>query len=73
MQNNPFTVIGFYLDTGERYLTHVMAPTADRAEQIALGTHTETLLVVVGTIAGHHNAADSEPYIRESAAIPEDA
>jgi len=73
MNKQPFTVIGFYSDTWQRYLTHVMAPTADRAEQIVLENHAETLLNVVGTIAGHHDAATSECYVQESAAAREDA
>ena len=58
-----YTVIGFWRDTEQRFMTSVQAADADHAEQ-KVGSANPGI-TLTGSITGNHKAADSEIYIQE--------
>ena len=48
-------MIGYYEDTGLRYVGHWTGETPEEAVALACGLHEDNQLVIVEVIAGHHN------------------
>lgn len=57
----PFTVIGFWPDTLQRFCTNLVATSADAAEVKCLSTHPG--LAICAVIGGVHAALDSANYV----------
>jgi len=58
-----YTVIGFWRDTEQRFMTSVEADDADHAER-KVGSANPGI-TLTGSIRGDHGAADQETYIQE--------
>ena len=52
MRNKKYTVVGYYADTDQRYLSHFMAKSGVEAEKAAIGSSSGNLCVVA-SFSGH--------------------
>lgn len=57
----PFTIIGYWPDTEQRFCDVVHATTATKAEDLCLQVHPG--VAVCGVIAGSHTCLDSSPHL----------
>lgn len=58
----PFTVVGYWLDTMQRFSTWIEASSPEQAEDACILQH--PMLAVCGVLAGHHECADTGGYVR---------
>jgi len=59
---NCYTVIGFWTDTGQKFMDHVTAKSGDEAERLTMMQYTSTL-TITGVIEGHHHAAETNLHV----------
>lgn len=56
MQNHPFTIIGFYPSTMQRFATHLQAASPEKAEERCIAKHPG--VAVCGVLAGYQQCVD---------------
>ena len=63
---NKYTVIGFYTDTGLRYVGHTEAEDVPEAIGHTIAMCDDESISIVAVIAGHHNDLMEGDYLEDS-------
>lgn len=58
----PFTVVGYWVDSMQRFSTWILATGPEQAEDACVRQHPG--LAVCGVLAGRHECADTGEYVR---------
>lgn len=61
MQKHPFTIIGYYPSTMQRFATHIHAASPQEAEEQCLSKHPN--IAVCGVFAGHQKCVDKAEFV----------
>jgi hypothetical protein len=61
MMKSPYTVIGYWTDTMQRFATSLSAASADDAERACLHLHPG--VAVCGVLAGYHRSAETAVHV----------